>query len=135
MGANKIPLQYPLKGDNSKMMQGRATALACNAVLTWNICLPNKIKIAQKVYNLWSEQDLHFKISSWEITPKRCKMEQPFLHVTHHFDPIYMPTKCNQNISRGLKVMKWTNYRLQTATRFAIAPVPHQVRNNVVTVL
>ena len=32
------------------------------------------------------------------------------LHRTHHHDLIYMPTKYNQNISKGIKVIELTSF-------------------------
>ena len=52
---------------------------------------------------LWSEQVSPFKNYSCEITSQGWKKEQLFLHATYHLDRIYMPTKCYQNISKGIK--------------------------------
>ena len=54
------------------------------------------------------------KVHSREITQKASKGEQPFLHATHRLDPIYMPTKYYQNISKGIKVIERTSFCLQT---------------------
>ena len=51
------------------------------------------------------------------------KGEQPFLHATHCFDHIYMPTKYYQNISKGMKVIERTNFCIRTdAWLMAISP-------------
>ena len=53
------------------------------------------------------------------------KGEQPFLHATHCFDHIYMPTKYYQNISKGMKVIEHTNFCIWTdAWLIAISPKP-----------
>ena len=53
------------------------------------------------------------------------KGEKPFLHATHCFDHIYMPTKYYQNISKGMKVIEHTNFCIWTdAWLIAISPKP-----------
>ena len=59
----------------------------------------------------------HYKVHSREITQKASKGEQPFLHVTHRLDPIYMPTKYFQNISKGIKVIERTSFCLRMDRR------------------
>ena len=53
-----------------------------HTILTRYICLPNIIKISQRVLNIVCK-----------LTPKGCKGEQPFLYVTHNFDMNHMSTK------------------------------------------
>ena len=55
---------------------------------------------------------IKFKFHSREIAQKSIKGELPFLHATHRLDPIYMPTKYYQNISKGMKVIERTSFPL-----------------------
>ena len=64
-----------------------------------------------------SAQASPYKVHSREITQKASKGEQPFLHATHRLDPIYMPTKYYQNISKGIKVIERTSFCLRTDRR------------------
>ena len=64
-----------------------------------------------------SAQASPYKVHSREITQKANKGEQPFLHATHRLDPIYMPTKYYQNISKGIKVIERTSFCLRTDRR------------------
>ena len=57
---------------------------------------------------------LCFSCRSRENTQKASQGEQSFLHVTHHLDWIYMPTKYYQNILKGIKAIERTNFCLQT---------------------
>ena len=63
---------------------------------------------------MWSKQGLPFKIHSREITPKVCKEEQPF-YMWH----TVLTTKYNQNISKGIKVIEWKSFPLQTDARLS----------------
>ena len=56
------------------------------------------------------------KVNSREIAIKTSKEGQPFLHVTHRRDPIYMPTKYYENISKGIKVIE----RIYSTTSFCL---------------
>ena len=64
-----------------------------------------------------SAQASPYKVHSREITQQASKGEQPFLHATHCLDPIYMPTKYYQNISKGIKVIERTSFCLRTDRR------------------
>ena len=64
-----------------------------------------------------SAQASPYKVHSREITQKASKGEQPFLHATHRLDPIYMPTKYYQNISKGIKVIERTSFCLRMDRR------------------
>ena len=55
---------------------------------------------------IWSEQEFLFKIHSREITPKWHEGAQQFLYETHRLDSIYMSTKYNENLSKGINVME-----------------------------
>ena len=54
------------------------------------ICIPKISKISQRVEELLSAQTFPYKAHSRDITHNGSNGEQPFLHVTHHLDLIYM---------------------------------------------
>ena len=55
---------------------------------------------------IWSEQGFPFKIHLRDITPKWREGAQQFLYETHGLDPIYMSTKYNENLSKGINAVE-----------------------------
>ena len=73
------------------------------------------MKIPQIVSELWSGQEFMVEMAMFTvqrvITPKAGKPELQFMCSAHHLMVLFNGLKLRENISKGLRVMEWTqNY-------------------------